>query len=62
VDLPYGAIRSQDGHSDYTQWIVVKDLTNKKFYCRTYGDQNIQTMDLSDGASPKIIELTAIEP
>lgn len=47
VDIPYGIIRgSQPTDSDLTQWIVVKDLTNLKLYVRSYGNQNIQTVDL----------------
>ena len=32
---------------DYTQWTVFKDLTNKQFYYRTYGDSAIRRVDLS---------------
>jgi choloylglycine hydrolase len=61
VDIPYGTIRAeQGGHSDYTQWIVVKDLKNKKLHYRTYGDQNIHEVALTNTAQVK--ELTSINP
>jgi len=50
VDIPYGAIQEGGAGSDnidYTQWVVVKDITNKKFYYRTYGNQNVYTIDFS---------------
>ncbi len=47
VDIPYGTIRaSKDKDFDYTQWSVVKDLTNGKFYYRTYQDLNIKEEEL----------------
>jgi len=52
VDIPYGVIESNDGKSfDYTQWAIVKDLSNLKFYYRTYNDLTIKTIDLRDEAS-----------
>lgn len=64
VDIPYGAIRGKDSKdSDFTQWIVVKDLTNKKLYVRTYDNQNIQTIDLlnekqsESSSSPRFVDL-----
>lgn len=54
VDIPHGAIRSANStDSDYTQWVVIKDLTNKKLFYRTYRDQNIAMADLND---PKVAE------
>lgn len=48
VDIPYGTVREQPATNvDFTQWIVVKDLTNRKLYVRTYGNQNIQTIDVA---------------
>ncbi|NGX44474.1 MAG: Choloylglycine hydrolase [Candidatus Anoxychlamydiales bacterium] len=47
VDIPYGVIRSVDGKNfDHTQWIVVKDLSNKTFSYRTYKNLNIHTINL----------------
>lgn len=50
VDIPIGVV--QDGSSgkivcDYTQWVVFKDLTNKKFYYRTYRNLALRFIDLS---------------
>ncbi len=36
VDIPYGAVRSQDGMYNYTQWTVVKDLKNNVLHYRAY--------------------------
>lgn len=48
VDIPYGAIQSVSGKNfDYTQWAVVKDLCNEKFYYRTYGDLDYKMIDFS---------------
>ena len=49
VDIPYGVVRSSDGKDfDYTQWIVVKDLTYSIFSYRTYNDLGVKTIDLKD--------------
>lgn len=49
VDIPQGDIRSKANSSegDYTQWIVIKDLTNKIFYYRSYKDLTLRGIDLS---------------
>ncbi len=63
VDIPYGAVRgTQNSEFDFTQWVVVKDLTNNKLYVRTYDNQNIQVVDLNSnfpavGAQPRKIAL-----
>ncbi len=64
VDIPYGAIRTTNNtDSDYTQWVVVKDLTNKTFHYRTYGDQNIQKIDfITEKSKAKTIDLNSITP
>lgn len=49
VDIPLGDIRDKagsDSHNDYTQWAVVKDLSNKVFYFRSYNDQTLRCLDL----------------
>lgn len=49
VDIPYGGVRnSKDEDFDYTQWVVVKDLTNRKLYWRTYDNLNIREIDLDE--------------
>ncbi|NGX63668.1 MAG: Choloylglycine hydrolase [Candidatus Anoxychlamydiales bacterium] len=51
VDIPTGVVRSQNGKNfDYTQWVVVKDLSNKIFYYRTYKDLNIHMIDFAKEA------------
>lgn len=46
VDIPKGAVIARDGSQDYTQWIVIKDLTNRVFYFRTYQNLSLQLVDL----------------
>ncbi|NGX26387.1 MAG: Choloylglycine hydrolase [Chlamydiae bacterium] len=49
VDIPYGAIRDKkEQNYDYTQWVIVKDLTNRKIYWRTYEDLNIREIDFTE--------------
>ena len=68
VDIPYGAICGKDNKDyDFTQWIVVKGLRNKKIYYRTYNDQNIYTAALGDeqlaeGNKTRIIPLSVEAP
>lgn len=46
VDIPIGEIREKGQVGDYTQWIVIKDLTNKIFYFRSYRDLALKMIDL----------------
>jgi choloylglycine hydrolase len=49
VDIPKGDIRtSVDGQefTDYTQWVLIKDLTNQAIYFRTYDNLNVRKVDL----------------
>ena len=70
VDIPFGGVRSsQNKATDFTQWVVIKDLTNKVLYYRTYSDPNVQSFELLSkdvevGAKPiKIqIPLELVEP
>ncbi|MCB1080733.1 MAG: choloylglycine hydrolase family protein, partial [Chlamydiia bacterium] len=49
VDIPYGAIRSEENDQfTYTQWVTVKDLNNRIFYYRTYEDPRIQLVKFSE--------------
>ena len=49
VDIPKGLIQSRKGKpSDYTQWVVVKDLENQVLYFRTYDDLNIRSVTLGE--------------
>jgi choloylglycine hydrolase len=50
VDIPIGAIRDGKGNlaqSDYTQWAMIKDSTNKKLYYRGYNDLSLKLVDLN---------------
>lgn len=47
VDIPLGGIRSSNNiATDYTQWVVIKDLTNVCFYYRTYENMALRSIDL----------------
>jgi choloylglycine hydrolase len=48
VDIPQGEIREKGQDiGDYTQWIVIKDLTKKVFYFRSYKDLCLKMIDLN---------------
>jgi len=52
VDIPLGTSRSRAilhpiaGSQDSTEWIVVRDLTNRVYYIRTYGNLTPMQIDL----------------
>lgn len=46
VDIPKGDITNNGQTADYTQWAVVKDLTNKVFYFRSYDSLSLKSVDL----------------
>jgi choloylglycine hydrolase len=49
VDIATGVSRSLTNgkeSSDYTQWVVFKDLTNKQFYYRTYSNMTLHLVDM----------------
>ncbi len=51
VDIPKGNVRPDENDatiSDYTQWAIIKDLTNRVLYFRTYDDLNLRRFDLKD--------------
>lgn len=63
VDIPYGAVRGAKTEDfDFTQWVVVKDLSNYKIYIRTYGDQNIQMVNLGPIKQARTISLGPTSP
>ncbi len=50
VDIPVGTVRARSGNavsSDFTQWVVFKDLTHKVFYYRTYQDTTLHAVALT---------------
>jgi choloylglycine hydrolase len=46
VDIPLGVVRPEPNTSEFTQWVVFKDLTNLIFYYRTYQDLCLKSIDL----------------
>jgi choloylglycine hydrolase len=50
VDIPKGVVRSKGASGtsdDYTQWVVVKDLTHGMFDYRRYEDLDLRRVDLN---------------
>ena len=50
VDIPLGLVREPSNGvstNETTQWVVFKDLGNKVFYYRTYGDLTLRAVSLS---------------
>ncbi len=50
-NIPLGVIAeskqtSEQSHDDYTQWTVVRDLVNKRYYWNTYDNPQIYSVDL----------------
>jgi choloylglycine hydrolase len=49
VDIPSGEIEGKTeglAVEDYTQWLVIKDLTNKVLYVRDYDNLTLRAIDL----------------
>lgn len=67
IDIPLGAIKEPHGLYGYAQWVVIKDLTNKVMYYRTYDNQTLKAidmkkLDLNVGAKAKQISMEAGAP
>jgi choloylglycine hydrolase len=70
VDIPIGAISDTINgvvHHDYTQWIVVKDLSNKVLYYRSYDNLTLRYIDLkkldfTKGTSAKLVSIESGQP
>jgi len=48
-DIPKGSVRAKDGNQtelDYTVWTSVANLKDKKYYFRTYKNQQVRMVDL----------------
>ena len=66
VDIPLGDVRPADqqiNHSDYTQWIVVKDMTNSILYFRSYDNLNLRKIDMKKldfASTAKTEQLTTV--
>lgn len=52
VDIPLGVVRAKENNGpdaeDITQWIVIKDLTNKVLYYRTYNNLALHAIHLKE--------------
>ena len=68
VDIPHGLILTKvipgETLSELTQWVVLKDLTNRVLYYRTYNDPSLQMIDLkkldpSAGAKSQCIPMAS---
>ncbi|HEY9788198.1 MAG TPA: linear amide C-N hydrolase [Candidatus Obscuribacterales bacterium] len=65
VDIPLGDVRDNaEQLMDFTQWIVIKDLRNKKLYFRSYDSLSMCCIDLNDidlgaGVGKRSIPLSA---
>jgi choloylglycine hydrolase len=49
VDIPRGTIREKIGgvdYTDYTQWALIKDLSDRHFYFRSYENLSLRMLDL----------------
>ncbi len=50
VDIPIGIVRdfeNEEVFHDYTQWVVLRDLSNRIMYFRSYNDLTIKGVDLN---------------
>ena len=48
---------------DYTQWVTIRDLTNRRYMFRTYDNLQVRSVDLNkldlkDGAKKHVIKIT----
>lgn len=49
VDIPHGLLRHKDNDdADYTEWIVMKDLSTNTLYYRVYNDLTIRSIPLDN--------------
>jgi len=70
VDIPKGDIREKvngKDYCDYTQWVVIKDLTKRVLFFRSYDNLNLRCLDLKKldfkaGAKSCTIEIEGGEP
>ncbi len=67
-DIPHGAARGLEHGkevADYTQWTSTADLTNRRYYFRTYDNSRIRMIDLKavglDGQQIKTISMQGDE-
>ncbi|MEI6079528.1 MAG: choloylglycine hydrolase family protein [bacterium] len=63
IDIPMGAIKEANNLYGYAQWVLIKDLSNKVMYYRTYENQTLKSIDLKKlnfniGAKPKQVSIS----
>ncbi len=68
-DIFSGAVRAKQGNKTYletTEWTVYTDMTNKRFYFKTYEDQRIRKIELSklnfDSGKVLVIPMVSEQP
>lgn len=62
-DIPVGSVREVSGEetiNESTQWTSVSDLTNARWYFRTYADQSIRVVDLKQAVAAAKGEIRTI--
>lgn len=64
VDIPVGvvSVNKTQPDSDYTQWTVAKDLTNKALYFRDYNDMTIRVVYLDKVQQGQVLRMKAYGP
>ena len=63
-DIPKGAIREKVNNqvfTDYTVWTSAVDTKNKKYYYKTFKNQTVKELDLSEALKAAGKENTIIE-
>ena len=68
MDIPLGSVEDKvkdknGGESvakEYTQWSVLKDLTNAVLYYYSYDDMNLKSIDLKKIASDRMMKVKLI--
>ncbi|XP_015754726.1 PREDICTED: penicillin acylase-like isoform X1 [Acropora digitifera] len=69
VDIPRGVCalnptvwQKENGSADYSQWVVVKDLTTKSIYFRVYDNLAIRVVHLSNVKSTEKVKMSLSMP
>ncbi|XP_015754728.1 PREDICTED: penicillin acylase-like [Acropora digitifera] len=69
VDIPRGVCapnptvwKKEKGSADYSQWVVVKDLTTKSIYFRVYDNLAIRVVHLSNVKSAEKVKMSLSMP
>ena len=64
LDIPIGVAvnRDHEDMADYTEWVVVKDLTNNALYFRSYEDLTLRVIYLDKVVPGKMLKLKVGTP